>query len=239
MIISFLRRFIFLKTKKTGGTSVEVALSAFCGPEDILTPIGFDDERLRSPRGEAVARNYADAVIEERLRLAFSRGNQTDWHSVMKQLPRLGHFYNHIPARLAFARLDPRFVSDAYKFTVVRHPYERAVSAAYYRCWYFHRPVTCFPDELQKVIVGKDHGDQNIYRIGGRIAVDEILRQETLEDDLRRVFVRLGLNAPAQFPRSKASIRPDRRPAREILSDSQKEILYKRFRATFDLGYEL
>ena len=38
MIASFSCRFIFLKTRKTAGTSVELALSPACGPEDIVTP---------------------------------------------------------------------------------------------------------------------------------------------------------------------------------------------------------
>jgi len=39
MIISHEHRFIFIKTVKTAGTSIEVYLSPFCGAEDILTPI--------------------------------------------------------------------------------------------------------------------------------------------------------------------------------------------------------
>ncbi|MEL6382956.1 MAG: chondroitin 4-O-sulfotransferase, partial [Cyanobacteria bacterium J06626_18] len=32
MIISHEYKFIFLKTRKTAGTSIEIALSKFCGP---------------------------------------------------------------------------------------------------------------------------------------------------------------------------------------------------------------
>ena len=38
MIVSHGRRFIFIKTSKTAGTSVEMQLSKFCGPDDIVTP---------------------------------------------------------------------------------------------------------------------------------------------------------------------------------------------------------
>lgn len=39
MILSHRHRFIFIKTLKTAGTSIEVALARHCGPDDIVTPI--------------------------------------------------------------------------------------------------------------------------------------------------------------------------------------------------------
>ena len=39
MVISHRHRFIFIKTVKTAGTSIEVFLSPHCGPGDIFTPI--------------------------------------------------------------------------------------------------------------------------------------------------------------------------------------------------------
>lgn len=39
MIISHKHKFIFIKTVKTAGTSLEVFLSQQCGPQDLVTPI--------------------------------------------------------------------------------------------------------------------------------------------------------------------------------------------------------
>ena len=39
MVISHRHKFIFIKTSKTAGTSLEVFLSDVCGEEDVLTPI--------------------------------------------------------------------------------------------------------------------------------------------------------------------------------------------------------
>ena len=44
MIVSHKNRFIFLKTRKTAGSSIEIALSKHCGPEDIITKIAPSEE---------------------------------------------------------------------------------------------------------------------------------------------------------------------------------------------------
>ncbi|MEO0513139.1 MAG: sulfotransferase family 2 domain-containing protein [Planctomycetota bacterium] len=44
MIVSHRHRFIFIKTEKTAGTSIEVHLSRHCGPEDIVTAFGSGEE---------------------------------------------------------------------------------------------------------------------------------------------------------------------------------------------------
>jgi hypothetical protein len=52
MIISHEHKFIFIKTKKTAGTSIELALSQLCGPDDIIPPTTESDETLRVPGSE-------------------------------------------------------------------------------------------------------------------------------------------------------------------------------------------
>ncbi|MDP7977608.1 sulfotransferase family 2 domain-containing protein [Bacillus sp. WLY-B-L8] len=52
MIISHEHKFIFLKTKKTAGTSIEISLSRYCGDKDIITPISPADEKIRAEFGK-------------------------------------------------------------------------------------------------------------------------------------------------------------------------------------------
>ena len=42
MIISFKHKFIFMKTRKTAGSSIQAALSKICGEEDIITGSNYD-----------------------------------------------------------------------------------------------------------------------------------------------------------------------------------------------------
>ena len=48
MIVSHAHKFVFLKTKKTAGTSIELALSTLCGDDDIITPLTEIDEAQRA-----------------------------------------------------------------------------------------------------------------------------------------------------------------------------------------------
>src|SRR5689334_7330747 len=56
MIVSHTHKFIFLKTKKTAGTSIELALSELCGPADVITPLTEIDEAQRA--GKRGAQNW-------------------------------------------------------------------------------------------------------------------------------------------------------------------------------------
>ena len=56
MIVSHEHKFIFLKTKKTAGTSVELALTELCGPDDVITPLTEIDEAQRA--GKRGAQNW-------------------------------------------------------------------------------------------------------------------------------------------------------------------------------------
>ena len=53
MIISHSHRFIFIKSEKTAGTSIEAALSAHCSGDDIVTPIN-DFRHNRTEKGEFI-----------------------------------------------------------------------------------------------------------------------------------------------------------------------------------------
>ncbi len=50
-IINHKFKFIFIKTRKTAGTSLEIALSKFCDSEDMITRIKPMDEKIRKELG--------------------------------------------------------------------------------------------------------------------------------------------------------------------------------------------
>jgi hypothetical protein len=235
MIVSFRHQFIFIKTAKTGGTAVEMALTPYCGPRDIITPITFADERARMIDGVVQARNYSRQPIhEEQFRKAVASGDREEAERL--KVDRTGGFVNHIPAMRGKERLSSDLWNRALKFTVVRHPYERLISMLFWSGGTTNALSTAgaFNALLDAISTDVLH-----YTYNGRLLVDRTIRQETLTDDLNSVLRDLGLAPVTNMPRAKASHRTDSRPAREILSMEQKQAVRARCRLEFDLfGYD-
>jgi hypothetical protein len=136
-----------------------------------------------------------------------------------------------------------KFWKSAFKFTSERHPYEKAVSLTYYRMGKHGKSTraetSSFEEMLDKVISGEGYCGYRYYSINGRPIVDDFIRQENLMADLKRIGEKLGLAIPDELPRRKGQFREDMRPAREILSAEQRDIIYEKCKPEFELlGYE-
>jgi hypothetical protein len=224
MIVSYSRNFIFIKTKKTAGSTVEAILATACARSDVVTHpsdkyIGMDPAKLGA---------------------AFTGEDQEDGEREDRRFgKKRGDFFNHMTAVQAYPKVDRQFWDSALKLTVERHPYEKAVSQAYYRVKRKRRAAENFPAHLDKTIRTGDYVGFDRWSIDGKVVVDEFVRQETLQEDMARIGLRLGIAMPEKLPRLKSKTRVDRRPAKEILTDEQKQIVFERCREEFEiLGYE-
>jgi hypothetical protein len=235
MIASFSRNFIFIKTRKTAGTSVEVLLSPGCGPDDIITPVSPSDERLRMVEGAIAARNFmGDADEEARYRKAVLCNDRQSCKAISSCLKRRGHFYNHMPANEIKKKL-PKLWDSAFKFTVERHPYEKAMSMAFHQAKRKRsQDIAQFVDQ---VIERRMYDDTPLYLIKGKLAVDRVIRQERFSEELKELADQLGIRLPETLPHAKGKARFDRRPAKEILTPDQKRKIQSSL--AFELfGYE-
>jgi hypothetical protein len=221
MIVSHEHRFIFLKTKKTAGTSLELALSQLCGPDDVITPLAPTDEGLRA--GGRGAQNWrlhgwwgSPRPFWKR---RFFKINAEDYG-----------FYNHMPAAAAKALLnDDKAWRSYFKFTFDRNPWDRQVS------WYHHHyrrkdappPFSAFIHSDRRARIN----NYEIYSIEEDVAVDFIGRFETLKQDLQHALGQVGLKFEAELPRAKTTFRSGATPYREYYDGDTRAIVgdwYKR-----------
>jgi hypothetical protein len=200
MIISHTHKFIFIKSLKTAGTSIDTTLSNFCSGEDIVTPLN-DFRHNRNEKGEFLhkAMNYED----------FEKLN----------LPNL----QHVEARTIKDMVDPEVWNSYFKFSICRNPWDRAISEFFWatrnnpelkpkKRFYNYLGVPFneigqlkkyFADFIKNTPLPSN---DPFYVINDELCVDDIIRYENLTNDYNRILDKLGLPR-VDLPRLKGGIR--------------------------------
>ena len=227
MIISHKNRFIFLKSQKTGGTSLELALSRFCGHEDVVTPLPAPHEERRVKLGGIGPSNTDVPLTRHTLR---------DLGLLLRGKGRRA-FWQHSPAHEVRDWVGRGVWRDYFKFVVERNPWDRAISQYWFRMRLRDEPIPM----LEFFETAPQHMMSNLqyYAIGNRVVVDRILRYETLEEEISSLSEQIGLAEPIEMPRANTGWRRDQRPYRDVLGDDEREVIARRCATEIELlGYE-
>jgi hypothetical protein len=213
LIISHRHRFIFLKTRKTAGTSVEIALSRFCGPDDVITPVSEEDEALRQELGYPGPQN---TLIPPHLVRASDRVRAV----LTREPPR---FVNHATAEFVRHHVDPEIWRSYFKFCFERNPYDKAISRYFWstRDARDPRPIADFLGHAKR----RQISNWQVYTIRDQIAVDFVGRFEHLQEDLAAALAQLGLSVELPLPRAKSRYRRDKRHYSEVLDSSSRALV--------------
>ncbi len=214
MLICHKHRFIFLKTQKTAGTAIEIALRAVMGRGDVITPISREDERLSRRLGRPGPRHFRAPLREYSGR---------DLARLLTRARLKKRFYNHIPAAEVKALL-PAAVWDGYlKISVERNPFDKAISSYYWRTRKLAQPPA-IADYLRQC-PASELSNWAIYTINDNVITDVMLRYESLASDLQQLSRRLALEHPLRLPeqRPKGQHRRDPRPWQEVLDAASQE----------------
>ena len=211
MIISHRHKFIFLKTSKTAGTSIEIALSRICGEDDVITPLAKEDEELRRLLGCRSSQNYLPEL--SRLRQKPNR-----------QLTKQEGFFNHMPGHRVRSLVHPEVWRTYFKFCVARNPWDRVISQYYWRHQQEPRPdMTSFIRGPQvQTLMRKGY---LLYTRDDEVLVDHICRFENLELEMQLLSERLNLEEQLQLTRAKGTSRADKRHYRAIFSQKQADLI--------------
>lgn len=240
MIASYAHNYIFIKTGKVAGTSVEMALSRFCGPRDVITPIYPPDEIERRPPARHAQNFSTDLALERHYADLADRGDRDALWKMQHELQGKALYTNHMAAPDIREKVGEKFWHDAFKFTIERHPYERVISTALWWIYDHQGNVDASPAILARAInVSIDTLTPGTrYMIDGKIAVDRILRYENLVEDLASIADRVGGDVSQDLPRAKSGIRQAHHTVANLLSPEQKRRIAERHAATFErLGY--
>ena len=176
MLISHGKKFIFLKTAKTAGTSVEIYLEPYCRNEG-RDPAGATPEHV----SEAGVVGY--------------RGPD----------PTGSVFYNHAPARIIQEAVGPTIWSSYTKITCIRNPFDKVISYFWFinkRGLLAGLPSavnlsTSVDDTISAFRLFVNAGglpiDAAIFTLDGTPCCDIYIRYEALLPDLEATCARLDI----------------------------------------------
>jgi len=201
MIVSHKHKFIFIKTKKTAGTSLEIALSGICGDEDIITEILPEDELIRKKLGYLGCQNIHN--------------------------PK---YRNHIAARRLRKFLDPEIWDTYYKFCFERNPWDKVISWYYWELkngW----PMAFddFMDSGHFAQVGGFGGYDLYTDAQDNVIVDKVYLYEDMGGFITDIEEKLGVELP-ELPRAKSQFRDNKLTYKEHYSNEQINLIRLAFR---------
>jgi hypothetical protein len=227
MIISHEHKFIFIKTAKTAGTSIEVFLSQQCGPEDIITPIAPPVEGHQARNHEQLVNPISELVQQPEGLLAALR-------NVFKRRKK---FYNHMPAWLIQQRVPARIWNTYFKFCVERNPWDKVLS-------HYYMTTSRAGGSLSlDQYLARGRFPINYFRYtdrsGAKIIVDRVVRYENLMNDLAEVFAQVDVRFEGNLGvRAKSDYRTDYTPYQEVFNEDQRRIVEQAFAREIELhGY--
>ena len=191
MIISHKNKFVFVKTTKTAGTSVEIALSGSCGDEDILSKLHPTDEAIRLERSGRGSQNVAVTKADKVFR-----------------------FDPHTRGKRARAYLGRAEFAKYFSFAFERNPFDRVVSAYFYIKKMREQRGEDTSEFTFDAMVGKQsHLKQlhdrgwGLYTDQDEIFVTKVYKFEELQTAMADIVKQIGLPETVELPHTKTSSR--------------------------------
>jgi hypothetical protein len=222
LIVSHEHKFIFVKTRKTAGTSIEVFLARHLGPDAIVTPVVPAVDGHRAQHHDEWFNPLPQMLHQRRLKPALS------------DLKRHRTFWNHMPAARIKERVGAKVWRTYFKFCFERNPWDKVVSWYYFRQW--KDPDMPFDDFVRTQDLPSDF---RLYSLDGSVAVDFVGRFEQLTTDLARALEQVGIRAPVELTREKGTSRPPGARAQELFTPELDAIVSHTFaREIAEFGYE-
>ncbi len=225
MLISHRKHFIFTKTAKTAGTSIESYFEQYCMPD-----------------GEWQGSHACDECVSQAGIIGYRGPNR-----------RNSTWYNHMPAKRIRDLIGQSVWDNYFKFTIVRNPFDKMISGFFMlekgkQNYNYTQRLNAYA----KRMLGKGNPidrvegkteierfrswvrkggaiiDQDKYLIDGEECVDYFIRFEDLYEGMKHVCKQLSIPfEPSRIPEFKKGIRNHRIAIQDYYDSETEEIVRK------------
>jgi hypothetical protein len=224
MIVSHKYKFIFIKTHKTAGSSMEMALGPLCGPDDIVTP-------MESNVDSGIPRNYH----EKRLLARAYAGSRWVRKCINRHSPSIGKwYYEHMPASRVRELVGEDIWNSYHKFCFERNPWEKVVSYYNWKKFGQRKPMPDFKTWVMK----KTHrlpSDASLYFDSETCMMDEVLEYSGFISKFTDLCQRLGIPFNGDMPREKTNITKEKVIYQDYYDQETREMVASKFEREISL----
>ena len=225
MIVSHEHKFIFLKTKKTAGTSIELALTELCGPEDVITPLTEIDEarrangrgpqnwRLHGWWGSPAPAAQAPLVQIHRRRLRLLQSHACGGGARAASATKCGGAISNSPSTAIRGTGRSPSITTATATRTCRRPLPPS-------CKRTATPASTISRSIPSTATSRSISSG---------------ASRTLGEDLKIALERVGLCLATDLPRAKTNFRPTTLPYRDYYDDDTKGIVARWYAREIEL----
>jgi hypothetical protein len=170
MIVSHKYRFIFLRTEKTGGSSLTKALQSLLDENDLQAD-------MRRP--------------------AWAKFSPIHHGALKRNFPQWFGLHRHATAQQVRATLGREIFDSYFKFAIERNPWDRQISLYTHRQWKHNQSAENFDRDMRSFVYRNTQyarlNNWSIYAIGREIVADRVLRYEQLGKEIDDLVAILGI----------------------------------------------
>jgi len=209
VLVSNVKKFIYLKNKKVAGTSVEAYFEKYCLP----------------PNEQYKQTHSIDETVSKFGIIGFRENGK-----------QIGNFSNHMNLSDLNTKLERNVINNYFKFCVVRNPYDKMVSYYFFEK---KRLPNNFNYTFNEFCKNKDCFNLNRVKLNGSIKCDYFIKFENLLEDLEIVCKKLSIPFDKDLlPNFKSKCRTEKKPYQDYYDEETKQIVYQKHKEEFELfGY--
>ena len=238
MIFSKKHKFLFIKGRKVGGTSLEVGLSNICGKDDIITPIMPVDELYRIKNSNCHCQNFdKNKEISESYINRLKNLSESNPLAKIK-IPK-GEFYNHISLKDAKQKLGSE-IDNAQIFMIARSPYQCVISRLNHMIKISKYKLSGErmqsnilemkkkkPELLKLIETNQLPRNIDIYRLPTDVNPENVnyLRYDNLENEFKKILKRFNIAENIKLPFLKEGLHSNENIIKSLFSIDEIKII--------------